>query len=267
MTGFSANWLALREPADHASINAMTRARLCSYFQDRDHLKIVDLGSGTGSNLRCLAPYLNANRQLKQSWLLVDNDEALLSQATHKPLQNITVHRARHDLSNGNLEGIINDADLVTASALFDLISPNIITKMASQIIANGQVFYTVLTYDGIASWLPEHPLNATMRQHFNTHQQTDKGFGAAAGPSATTCLEKAFEAASYEIIRAPSPWILSGEYNALRFAVDEGWAQAVRETGKLQEPKIDDWLSCRRRAQNAVTIVGHEDILALPPK
>jgi hypothetical protein len=58
MSGFSAEWLALREPVDAASRNpeliaadrlATARARF---------LSVLDLGSGTGANFRFLAPLL-----------------------------------------------------------------------------------------------------------------------------------------------------------------------------------------------------------------
>jgi len=262
MTGFSADWLTLREPADHRSINASVRARLLRHLAERDELAIVDLGSGTGSNLRGLAPDLPQ----RQSWVLVDHDPALLEYNSAKPEVRTEVSRLCRDLSTGDLSGIGENADIVTASALFDLVSPEVIAKIASQIAARRQIFYTVLTYDGIASWLPGHPLDAEMRGHFNAHQRGDKGFGPAAGPEATTCLARAFEAAGYEVVRARSPWVLTQACQALRLAVDEGWANAVRDTGALNPAAIDDWLRHRRSTTEPVTIVGHEDLLAFPP-
>ena len=50
MSGFSAEWLALREPVDAASRNAELTARLLDWQQTLDHLSVLDLGSGTGAN-------------------------------------------------------------------------------------------------------------------------------------------------------------------------------------------------------------------------
>ena len=56
MSGFSASWLALREPVDHASRSAEVTEFVVERYCRRSPLRIVDLGSGTGSNLRHLAP-------------------------------------------------------------------------------------------------------------------------------------------------------------------------------------------------------------------
>src|SRR5437588_13077005 len=72
------HWLALREPVDHASRSvALTRAVASAMPADRP-LRIVDLGSGTGSNVRYLSPLLPS----PQRWLVVDREPALMAQAT-----------------------------------------------------------------------------------------------------------------------------------------------------------------------------------------
>ncbi|WP_246659842.1 MULTISPECIES: hypothetical protein [Methylosinus] len=77
MSGFSAEWLDLRESADHAARNPALRESVARAFADRESLTIVDLACGAGSNLRGLAEHLPA----RQKWLLVDHDPALLAAA------------------------------------------------------------------------------------------------------------------------------------------------------------------------------------------
>ena len=82
MSGFSAEWLALREPVDHRSRNLALQTQVIQFLGqikaiDPDSIHITDLGSGTGSNLRALAPHFG----LKQSWTLVDYDADLLRSA------------------------------------------------------------------------------------------------------------------------------------------------------------------------------------------
>src|SRR5437899_1031226 len=69
------NWLALREPADVAARSALLTREVVDAIGRHHPLSILDLGAGTGSNLRYLAGRLPA----PQRWLLVDRDPTLLA--------------------------------------------------------------------------------------------------------------------------------------------------------------------------------------------
>ena len=68
MSGFSPDWLALREPVDHRSRDAATAARLTEHFAGRQTVSVVDLGCGAGSNIRATYRLLPS----AQAWTLVD---------------------------------------------------------------------------------------------------------------------------------------------------------------------------------------------------
>ena len=70
METFDADWLALREPVDHRSRAEALLAALCDAWRARGWSRVLDLGSGTGSNLRYLTPRFPAG----QAWVLVDHD-------------------------------------------------------------------------------------------------------------------------------------------------------------------------------------------------
>jgi SAM-dependent methyltransferase len=72
---FDADWLALREPFDHAARSLHLAQRLAERLPVRPRL--VDLGAGTGSMFRFLAPIIGRG----QDWTLVDADAALLDDA------------------------------------------------------------------------------------------------------------------------------------------------------------------------------------------
>ncbi len=70
-----AHWLRLREPADIAArSDALTRA-VADGMVPGEPLSLLDLGTGTGSNIRYLAERLPG----PQCWLAVDRSAALLS--------------------------------------------------------------------------------------------------------------------------------------------------------------------------------------------
>jgi SAM-dependent methyltransferase len=277
---FSAEWLALREPADHAAVNPEVRAALAARFAGQDSINVVDLGCGAGSNLRGTWSALPAN----QHWTLVDYDPKLLAAARKRLAEwadsatpkgddlhltkggkTLTVKFREADLSTGDFAAVTAGADLVTAAALFDLVSIQGIEKLAETITAQGTAFYTVLTYDGHTRWSPPHRSDATMRDTFNAHQKTDKGFGTAAGPGGTSALAKAFYARNYRVLRGTSPWIVDQRYGRLRQELDSGFANAVRETGKVSSSDIAAWLAHRVLADDRISVIGHEDLLAVP--
>jgi len=276
MSGFDTRWLDLREPIDHRSRNEELARALAGHFASRPSTTILDLGCGTGSNLRATAPLLGT----EQHWTLVDHDEALLEAAVvrlcawagtaerrgaelalSKGGKQILVRFLCADLWR-DLEGVFaTSADLVTASALFDLASADFIAAIAAEVARGQACFYTVLTYNGMQRWTPKHETDAAMASAFRAHQVGDKGFGAAAGPMAPTLLAAAFDAAGYLVSDADSGWRLEAGDEALIGELVAGFAAAVRETKLVPEPKIADWLKVKRTG----ALVGHTDTLALP--
>jgi SAM-dependent methyltransferase len=276
MSGFDARWLDLREPVDHRSRNEELARALSRHCAGRSNA-VLDLGCGTGSNLRATAPLLGA----VQHWTLVDHDRALLDAAIQrlsawadtaecrgaelalsKGGKQILVRLRPADLGRDLDDLFATGADLVTASALFDLASADFIAEVAAAVARRRASFYTVLTYNGAQRWTPKHEADAAMASAFRRHQVGDKGFGAAAGPMAPGLLAAAFDAAGYWVSDGDSGWRLEAGEEALIAELEAGFAAAVRETGLVPEAKVADWLAVGRTG----ALVGHTDTLALPP-
>ncbi len=273
---FSPDWLALREPADHAARNEAVRNAVQAHMARYEQPCIVDLGCGTGSNLRGLAPHLPA----QQRWHLVDYDPLLLKAARESLSlwadearqegetlilqagdRAITVQFHQHDL-NGSLQPVLDlKPDLVTAAAFFDLVSPDWISRFVAALAAQDIAFHTVLTYNGEDSWTPPHAADAAMLAAFARHQQTDKGLGVAAGPQAHGLMVSAFRQHGYDISEWSSPWRLGSADKALMDALVTGFAGAVSETGLVAPETVADWLKTRLAGTGLVT--GHDDLFA----
>ncbi len=276
--GFSAEWLSLREPVDHAAVNRELAAAVADRFAGPDHITIMDLGCGTGSNLRG-SFHLFAD---SQHWTLVDHDPALLraaraalsawaDEATEageelllaKGDKRLMVDFRRIDLM-ADLERVLDwRPDLVTAAALFDLVSGAWLERFAAALAARALPLYTVLTYDGEERWEPEHPADAAMLAAFKAHQRTDKGFGPAAGPDAVPVLAAALRAQGHTVMTASSPWRLTPATASLTRELTLGIAAAVRETGQVSEGDIAAWLAARQGTISG--LVGHLDLFAHP--
>ena len=278
MSGFSAAWLDLREAADHRARNRKLARALARHFDGWRPISVVDLGCGTGSNLRATAPLLGP----EQHWIVVDVDEALLEAAVarltawadgadrqqdklvlSKGAKRITVELRRADLARDLDAALGPNANLVTASALFDLVSSEFMARFAAALARRKSAFYTVLTYHGDQRWTPEHEADAALLDAFNAHQQGDKGFGPAAGPDATDALREAFGAAGYTVEEGESAWHLGAGDEALIAELATGFAAAAGETAQVDARTIAAWRGITRIG----AVVGHTDTLALPPK
>lgn len=280
MSEFSSQWLTMREAADHRSRNKALREQLnavltLSRTSDSPPLRIIDLGSGTGSNLRGLAPYLDGD----QHWTLIDYDPKLIEAAglalkewadSVDPKSNTTLHlkkAGKHiqvdflctDLSE-NIETILEQpADLLTAAAFFDLVAESWLERFCSALCTP---LYTVLTYDGSEQWLPKHPADDQALRAFHAHQATDKGFGLAAGPKAVDIMQRRLLDYGFQVSIAPSPWELDRTHDAeLIHALATGSAKAVGETGLLDATTLASWKTARQDAQ--ACMIGHWDLLA----
>lgn len=282
MTGFSAQWLALREPADHRARDRALQDRICEQLAtvartEQRAVRLIDLGCGSGSNLRALATALPA----QQHWTLVDYDPLLLAAArtalvswadqvvSDSPLltlrkndKTIAIEFAQVDLAR-DIERVLTwPADAITAAAFFDLVAESWLVRFCK---ALRTTLYTVLTYDGFEQWLPTHAADAAMLNAFHAHQKTDKGFGIAAGPEAATIMQRELSACGFQVDLAPSPWQIDQTEAPLIQALATGSAAAVRETGLLTAQEVEQWLPARITAHHCT--VGHWDILAIPKR
>jgi SAM-dependent methyltransferase len=281
MSGFSTDWLALREAADHRSRNSTLLSKLAARFADREDVLVVDLGAGTGSNLRAVAPALPA----RQQWILIDHDPALLVAAFEAIAQWADSSRAVAtglEISKGEKSLLIElrqedisaepaawgnaSPDLVTAAALFDLVSEVWIERFVAALARAGLPLYTALNHDGVAEWSPPHPADRRMKGAFERHFGRDKGFGPSAGLRASKLMTDQLASAGYGIERGRSDWRLGPADSKLIAMLAEDWAKAAGETGDVPAAEIADWFAARK-AVGVSSLVRHEDFLASPPR
>jgi hypothetical protein len=295
MGEFSADWLALREPVDHRSRNLSLQNQVIDFLNQSTPvvpglMHITDLGSGTGSNLRALAPHFGA----MQCWTLVDYDSNLLRAARTtllswadgildsnapnlirevgsfsgpveslvitKNMKTIAVQFRCTDLL-ADYRSILNEpADLITAAAFFDLVAE---PWLAAFCAALSKPLYTVLTYDGKETWGPPNALDADVLRAFHAHQSTNKGFGAALGPRGADRLQSLLEGKGYITACEPSPWRMDYHDRTLIEQLAMGTASAVPEMGMQETSVIDQWEQARRQASHCE--IGHIDLFAYP--
>jgi len=278
-------WLACRESADWKSRSTQLVDRLKGALGSRDMLRVLDLCTGTGSNLRYLLERLPG----RQQWLVVDRDAQLLDELPKKlkawaDARGISARRAgrvsymrseryeceveTREMDLDRLDAdLFTGRDLVTASALLDLVSESWLIQLASRCREVGASALFTLTYDGRSSCDPVEPEDDMVRGLMNVHQKTDKGLGGPAeGPDAWSVAERAFKEAGYRVECAASDWSIGPSEATFQRMLIEGWAHAAREIAPAQTNVINDWLE-RRLAHLAAgrsrIVVNHVDMVA----
>jgi SAM-dependent methyltransferase len=280
VSDFALDWLSAREPYDHAARSAGLAERFAAALGPAPRL--LDLGCGTGSNLRYLAPRIAGPHR----WRCVDNDPGLLRAAPQalqrwarargwaprlqgeelvlaRPAGEIVVAFAPDDLTRAGLPDEAGGAG-VSASALLDLTSAAWLDGLAEA--CRGRPLLVALSFDGRLAFDPAAPEDEEMCRRFLAHQRRDKGFGPALGAEAATHLAHRLSARGCAVTLERSDWQLGPSDLALLRATLEGMVEAVREIA------VDDCLqrwAARRRQQVASgelgLTVGHVDLLALP--
>ena len=280
--GFSTEWLRLREPFD-AAARAAELVALIAPDPAELPLDVVDLGAGTGSNLRYLAPRLGG----MQRWLLVDHDAALLAAADAATQEwaeanaaqvavrgaqlrvwgtgfAAEVRRARVDLATDLKSVIVPQRALVTGAALLDLVSAQWLRTLGQQCHAARADLLFALCYDGTTACTPAEPEDREVLELFNRHQLADKGFGPALGPSAPHYAEQVLAALGYRLQSRKSDWRIARSDAALQRALIDGWLEAAVEIAPERGAALEDWR--RRRlahiaAGRSTLVVGHVDL------
>ncbi|AGZ42218.1 methyltransferase domain-containing protein [Actinoplanes friuliensis] len=264
MTGeFSSTWLTLREPADAAAraVELVEALRLPAGGE----LVIRDLGCGTGSMGRWLAPRLPG----PQRWVLQDRDPALLAHAAaHLPAaaadgSPVTVETAEGDVTALTVEDLAGTS-LVTCSALLDLFTTDEVAALAEVCVASGTPALFTLSVVGEVTFEPEDPLDAEVAAAFNAHQRRAVGDRRLLGPEAVGAAAEAFAKAGATVGVRPSPWRLGPGEAQLTAEWLRGWVGAAAE--QRPDLRLDAYLEGRIEAAEAGRLqvtVGHQDLLA----
>ena len=280
MSGFDATWLSLREPYDHGARSAALADRFATAVGEGPRL--LDLGCGTGSNLRYLAPRIPG----AQRWLCFDHDPALLAAARPalrdwsnsrgwpsrsdgdvltlaRPGGEVLIGFAARDLARGGLPDT-RTVSGVSAAALLDLTSAAWLDQFAAR--CRGTPLLMALSFDGRLRFAPAAEEDAEVYRRFLVHQHTDKGFGPALGPDAAAHLADRLAAAGCAVRLEAADWQLGPDDEALLRATLAGIVAAAREVA--QDPWLEHWATIRGKQLAAGELrlaVGHVDLLALP--
>ncbi len=206
----SSEWLALREPADATARSAELVELAMLHLPVAAPLMIHDLGCGTGSMARWLAPRLSAT----QHWVLHDRDFDLLAKAAAASPEAgadgsaVTCETRQGDvtlLTTRELAG----ASLLTASALLDMLTRDELERLTRACVAAGCPALLTVSVVGRVDLTPSDPLDDVIGEAFDAHQRRVSGERRLLGPGAVGAAVDSFNRLGAEVVVRASPWSL----------------------------------------------------------
>ena len=265
----SSDWLDLRERADAAARSRALVRHLRERLPASAPLVVHDLACGSGSMGRWLAPLLPG----EQHWILHDRDPDLLALAGAEvpgPAADgaaVTLETRLGDVTRLGRDALAG-ADLVTASALLDLLTEDELVGVVGACAGAGYPVLCTLSVTGRVQLLPADRLDARVAAAFDAHQRRVTAHGRLLGPDAVEAAVAAFRRLGAEVVVEPSSWRLGAAESDLAAEWFAGWIDAACE----QDPDLvgDVDLYRRRRLREAeagclAVTVGHADLLVLP--
>lgn len=286
---FEPDWLDLREAFDAEARNTDLAETLMQHLDEKARPRFLDLGSGTGSMTRWLGHFL----ERPHSWVLADADAELMSRAfdtmmdaaehmgwkatwpqkkallVHSPHGAWRIEGILANVSDGLDRLPLEGVDAVTCSALCDLVSERWLERLAALLAGRKLPFYATLNVSGRERFSPPLTGDALVARGFRRDQKRDKGFsGLALGPEAPAAIARIFTAKGYQVMRAPSPWIIPRQARDMAHELAMGHAEAALRHERRGEAQIRAWAEMRGEQADAGQLsvrVEHQDLLCLP--
>jgi SAM-dependent methyltransferase len=282
-TDFSVKWLNTRYPFDVAARNSeVEKAALMALPPDRD-LRLLDLGAGTGNSCRYFIPKLPQN----QEWLLVELNPDLIEAAKQqlvefakaegykrlpsddglkfKGKKTIHIRFLQHSFLHLNDVLDLSGFDLVTAGAVIDLLSTDMLEQLVQQFIGHVAPFLATINFVGL---LFDQATDRD-RQYaalYMQHMQRERPFGRALGAHCIPFLESWLLIRDIPFLSGASDWMIRPEDTAMHAFQLDFMEEAITEMLACPEAgeKLQEWLAQKRAASKAGQLsfrVQHFDI------
>jgi trans-aconitate methyltransferase len=262
-------WLALREPADAAARATDLVDEVRRLSPASTPTVVHDLGCGTGSMVRWLAPRLAG----PQHWVMYDRDADLLARAAADVPQlaadgsRVTVETRQRDITRLNPRDMAG-ASLITAAALLDMLTAAEVERIARSCVDTGCPALLTMSVIGRVALTPSDPLDDAIASAFNAHQRRASGDSRLLGPDAVGKAADVFARLGAQVSIRPSPWRLGAGDADLTTEWFKGWISAACErrpelaaqTRAYVEQRLADAAAGRLRVT-----VHHHDLLAVP--
>ena len=189
-----------------AARNATVLDAMLAAFRGQASISVVDLACGTGSTFRAISARLPMRQNLAAG--RQRSRPARQRRRRSGGRRTVTVAARAIDLVRDLELALDGPIDLITTSALLDLVSEDWLERLVVEAAARRLPVYAALSYDGRVSFDPAEPFDTDIVAAVNRHQHGDKGFGPALGPDAPgRAAEVIVKRVGYSFVEGSSDW------------------------------------------------------------
>ena len=284
---FSLSWIKLREPFDSVSRSDL----LISKYNEKEYnfKNILDLGGGNGSFLR----WCHSKNIIYDNLLIADHDQALLNNfysITSKYLSKESIDLIKintlsykfkrkcsekesyitlkkQDLLN-SME-LIKDYDIISLSAVSDLLSKNYIKNLFEK-TGKGKIIYFSICFDGRVQWKNKSRYDKYIISMFNQHQKQEKTLGMALGLDSIRVIKDISFRKGLEMHIADSSWVLNTDS---KYSIDFQIAflntiyKPLKNYELVDQDILKEWFQLKVQdiaLKKSNIVVGHKDLLII---
>ncbi len=280
-------WLEHRYDCDVQARNASIEKKLLSFFKPHESvLHIVDVGSGTGTNVCYYFDKLNH----QQEWTLIERHDPLL-QAARKRLRKFadkqgyswneqsdqvqlvdknkkaTIRFVTGDVNHIETLTDLEEADVLVANAFFDLISFDQFDALVKKLAQHNVAFLSTLNYYE-TSFYPFLEEDHQIMRWYHMHMKRPQPFGIAMG---SDCCEEMLDLLTKHhlmIEQESSQWHLKRGNTTMQHYILHFIENALAELNLTTDEQnlLNRWLNTRKEQLHDRTleiIVDHNDIFA----
>ncbi len=279
-TNFTIQWLLKRFAYDSIARNKQVEQSCLDYFKHNKDISILDIGSGTGASCIYFMEKITAN----QVWTLVElNPELAKASAERiaayavengyivqqgaqqlflqKKQKFVTVHIRQESFLQMDSRLDWGSIDLLTATAVFDLLSKELFAKFIEPIITYRIPLLGTINYERM-SFLPTDSLSEKYADLYTQHMVRPQAFGHAMGGNCIREITSLFRQNGLSFVSGESNWRIPPEDATMRHYLLDYMADAIPELLQTTDElaTFTEWLANKRQQKNLTIIVEHRD-------
>lgn len=281
-------WLDHRYACDAEARNANIEKKFLEFFSEKEAITIMDAGCGTGSNFQ----YYFEKLPNHQEWVFLDCENSLLEACRTKLHDFAKKNHYQYKEQNGSISikagrkqanvrtvggelaevekhTDLKETDVITANALFDLLSYDQFDHFACKLSAYNVCLMATLNYYE-TSFLPFSEDDGRFVRYFHTHMTRPQKFGAAMGPNCTEEMLDLLTEHQMMIEQEGSQWHLKRYDTTMHHYLLHFFEHAVRDLNlsNTEVKELEEWLENKKKMSHEhklEIIVDHSDIFAYP--